>query len=246
MKKTIIIAIAILLGSVLVGSVAAFGVAGAKDTGKETNTLFVTGIGTIKAKPDKYRVELTVTTIEKLARDAQQNNDKKANAVIEAIKKMGIKEEQIITTGYWLNPVYKWNPETNENMLNGYQASYSLNVTTTDLKKISEVIDTATSNGVNQIGGITFDIANKEEFQNEALKLAMRDAKKKAEIALGEYGKTIFTINTITLNSSQMPMPYMNQMQANKSYDNAQGGVAPDIMSGPLEFTVTVNVEFGY
>lgn len=246
MKKTIIIAIAILLGSTLIGSITAFGVAGARDTGKDTSTLLVTGIGMVKAKPDKYRVDLTITTIEKLARDAQQNNDKKANAVIDAIKKMGIKEEQIITTGYWLNPVYKWNPETNENILNGYQASYSLNVTATDLKKISEVIDTATSNGVNQIGGISFDIANKEEFQNEALKLAMRDAKKKAEIALGEYGKTIFAINTITLNSNQMPMPLMNQMQANKSYDNAQGGVAPDIMSGPLEFTVTVNVEFGY
>lgn len=248
MKRTVLMTIGIVVGSIIIGSVAAFGVAGARTERAlgDMSTLFTIGTGTVQIKADIFRTDLTILTTEKLARDAQQKNDTKANAVIAALKKIGVKEEDLKTTGYALYPAYKWNRDTNENELIGYQASYTLNVTVYDLKKMGEVIDVGTNEGVNQIGGISYDVKNHEEYNTEALKLAMRDAKKKAEIALGEYGKAIYTIKSINLSSVAPVTPTDERAAPGKMVGGGAGGVAPNIMNGAITFTVTVNVEFGF
>jgi hypothetical protein len=247
MKKTLLMTVGIVVGSIIIGSIAAFGVAGARTERAigEMSTLFANGTGVVQVKADIFRTDLTILTTEKLAREAQQKNDTKANAVIEALKKIGVMEKDLKTTGYALYPVYKWNKDTNENELVGYQASYTLNVTVYGLKKMGEVIDVGTNEGVNQIGGISYDVKNHEEYNTEALKLAMRDAKKKAEIALGEYGKTIFTIKSINLGSVA-PVTPADERAPGKSLGGGASGVAPNIMNGAITFTVYVSVEFGF
>ncbi len=249
MKRTVILTIAIVVGSILVGSLAAFGVAGAKDagTGANMNVLNVTGTGVVKAKPDKFIVPLTISTTDKSARTAQQENDKKANDLIDTLKKMDVKDDDMVTSGYTLNPVYKYFPDENESRIVGYQASYTLTVTAYDLKKIGEIIDAGTDKGVNGIGGVVYAVKNEEELMTEALKRAMRDARTKADIALNAYGLKVYQVTTISLNSTSPVFSQNNPpMRGAADKEGGAGGVAPNIMTGDLSFFVQVYVEFAY
>lgn len=251
MKKTIIMTTGIVIGSLIIGSIAAFGVVGAKDTqnvqeAENKNTIFVTGVGTVTAKPDKFIVDLTITTTDKSARQAQQQNDSKANALIEALKKIGCKEDDLETIGYYLNPVYKYFPEDNESRLVGYQASYTLKVTAYDLKKIGEIIDKGTENGVNQIGSINYTVKNEADFYAEALKTAMRDAKSKADTALGEYSLKVLSVKNINIAGYQPYITNKSMAPSEDSRGGGAGGVSPNIISGNYSITVNVNVEFNY
>ena len=250
MKKISVMTIAIFVGSILIGSLAAFGVAGAKDS-KQTdvstrNVLSVSGAGVVKAKPDMFTVTLTINTIDKSAREAQQQNDTKANALIEALRKFGIKDEDMETTNYSLNPHYRWDKDTGESILDGYQASYSLNVTANDLKQTGEVIDLATNKGVNQIGSIVMGIKNRQRLADEALRLAMKDAKNKAEIALGEVNLKILSVNSISIGYNE-PM-VANEKATRDAAPGASGGggVAPEMIAGQLSIYASVYIEFNY
>lgn len=252
MKRAIIVTVAIVVGSILIGSLAAFGVANA-DSGETVNcetkkTINVSGNGIVTVKPDKFTISFTVWTQDKSARDAQQLNDTKANALIAALLDNEVAEEDMKTISYRLDSVYKWNDVERVNEMVGYKAVYTLSVTCYDLASMGEMIDLATSKGVNEIGSISYGIKNKELITTEALRLAMKDAKQKAEIALGVYDLEVKGVEKIYLNTYDpvTPVPYYEKGDMDGRGGAGVSSVAPSIMSGDLTFTVNVNVEFEF
>ncbi len=253
-KKTLLVTVAIIAGSILVGSVSAFGVAGASitpnDTGSddEARIITTTGTGIVTAKPDKFTINFTVTTNNKSAREAQQNNDTKINAFIDALKDAGVTEDDMKTVSYRLDTAYEWNPDTRKNEMIGYKASYTLQVVRYDLAEMGDIIDLATSNGVNNIGTIIYGVQNPEKLTNDALVLAMRDAHDKADIALGEYDLEIARVGNIHLNTYDPVAPPMAYDKSDMRAVGAEesGGVAPNIIAGDLEYRVNVNVTFEF
>jgi len=251
-NKTLILTVAIVVGSILVGTFGAFGVAGATDKPEKTEDpriISVSGTGIVTAKPDKFTVNFTISTQKKLARDAQQANDTKANAVIDAMKDAGVTEDDMQTTSYRLDTVYEWDKENRKNVLVGYRASYSLMVTRYDLADMGGIIDIATSNGVDNIGTIQYGIKNRERLTSEALRLAMKDAKGKADLALEVYDLEVLRVGNIHLNTYE-PVA-RNSYEEKGDMDRAIGGaapsaVAPVIIAGDLTFSVHVSVVFEF
>ena len=87
----------------------------------------VSGVGEVQATPDNTSVSLGVTQ-EAASADAAQNEvNQVMNALIEDLKGMGIKEEDIKTTNINVNPNYDFN---NGQRIIGYSASQNLDVKT--------------------------------------------------------------------------------------------------------------------
>jgi uncharacterized protein YggE len=109
---------------------------------------------------------------------------------------------------------------------------------------MGEIIDLGTANGVNNIGGISYEVKATESFRQEALKMAMRDAKTKAIVALSEYGRKVTGMNVISINDYGPINVTRNAMKAGGGGDEA--GYAPDIIADSMTITSSVTVVFTY
>ena len=102
------------------------------------STVKVTGTGTVSIKPDIAKVGFTVRAQEKDVSDAQQQNAKLMEAVLEVIKAKGIAEEDIDTGYLNINEVrdYSKNPAK----VVGYEVYYTVNVTVRDMDVLGSLI----------------------------------------------------------------------------------------------------------
>ena len=200
----------------------------------------VSGVGEVQATPDNTSVSLGVTQ-EAASADAAQNEvNQVMNALIEDLKGMGIKEEDIKTTNINVNPNYDFN---NGQRIIGYSASQNLDVKTENVDLANRVVDTATQNGANVISGVSFTINDKdrEKFEKEARVKAIADAKEKAQQIANEAGLRLGRIVNIQVEGGEEPPVLLQErMTAN---DAAK--VEPTNLQ-PGEDTIRVTVYLSY
>lgn len=189
----------------------------------------VTGSGTVYAKADIANLEVGLKTgVKKTAAEATKESSLKMNAIIEAIKALGIKEKDIKTSGYSLNPVYNWT-ENRGQELSGYEVTQNMSLKIRDLNKIGDVIAKTTEQGANQIGNISFTIDDEYELKNQARELAIEKAKEKALLIAEQSGMKLGKVKSVYESSEAVTIPM--------SYSNAKmelaTGVAADAISSP-------------
>jgi uncharacterized protein YggE len=245
MKKVLML----FLVSVLILTISLIGVSFGKSSLNEAtnisseNFITVTGQGVVYVKPDVAYVNIGVQVQEKTAKEAAEKNAKIVNQIVKELLKLGIKEDELETKEYSVNPVYNY-PPNEAPVLVGYQVINIFSVKITkklengnlDTKFVGEVLDTATSNGANLISGIEFDILNKEELKLKAIELAMEDAKKKAETALSVVGEKIKGVVEINISDVSYPI-YRFEAKTTIAEPTP-------IFAGTNSVQVTVNVKF--
>ncbi|HSS49232.1 MAG TPA: SIMPL domain-containing protein [Thermoanaerobaculia bacterium] len=147
-------------------------------------TLTVSGSGQARVAPDEAHVRLGVVAQAPTARAVQDQVNRIANAVLEAIRKVGIPAEDVQTSGLSLSPLYSQVRQGNENQapkITGYQANNTVTVRVGDLAKTGPVIDAGLGAGANSLEGVDFGLRNDEAARAQALADAARAARAKAE-----------------------------------------------------------------
>lgn len=201
------------------------------------NAITVSGTGQIQAQPDEAFVNAGVQTRAQTARDAQTTNNRQMQAVISAVKALGIPAKNIQTSGVSLYPVY--GPNQN---LEGYEARNNISVTVEQIDQAGQVLDAAVSAGANQTGGVSFGLKNDAEVRNKALAAAIADARGKAEALAGAAGVKITSVQAISEASVNVPMPAARVALGAAAASQAAVPVEP----GQLTVSATVTVVYGY
>lgn len=150
-------------------------------TTTKTDTFSVSGEGKATVSPDIAVVNAGVQTQGATAKQAQDQLNKSINAVSEAVKKAGIDAKDIQTSNYSVYPNYDYNG--GQQKIIGYHANSTLTIKVREIDRANSVLDAATANGANQVGGISFDVDDKTKAENEARTKAVAEAKKKASDA---------------------------------------------------------------
>lgn len=169
----------------------------------EESTLVVSGNGEVSAEPDLALFNVSVTTEGKTANEALRSNATNAQKLIDVLLSAGIAKKDIETSNINVNPVYDSNTNgivTGElNKIIGYEANNSLQVKVREISNLGQIIDVVVEAGDYTVGGISFSIEKQESFEAEALKKAVADARRKAEIVASAAGKTISGIKNINV-----------------------------------------------
>jgi uncharacterized protein YggE len=155
------------------------------------STLIVSGSGTARVAPDEAHVRLGVVAQAPTARAVQDQVSRTANAVLEAIRKLGIAAEDVQTSGLSLSPLYSQVRQGNDNQppaITGYQANNTVTVRVGDLAKVGPVIDAGLAAGANSLEGVDFGLRNDGAARAQALGDAARAARAKAETLAGALG----------------------------------------------------------
>jgi uncharacterized protein len=147
----------------------------------ETPILTVAGTGQARVAPDQATVRLGVLAQAPTARAAQDQVNRSAQGVLDAIRKAGIPPERIQTTGLSLNPQYAQGRSDQGPRITGYQASNTVTVLVEDLARVGPVIDAGLSSGANNLDGVDFGLRNDGAARAAALTDAVRSARLKAE-----------------------------------------------------------------
>jgi len=210
---------------------------------EERNSVTITGEGRVDATPDVGQVTVTIVTENENAETAQNENVEQFNRVVAALKALGIEEKDLKTTSYNVYPRYDY--ENGTRTQRGFEVNQSLEVKIRDLDKSGDIIRVASANGVNQVSGLSFVVDEPEQYREEARRLALENAKEKAdelsEVLGVELGKIISFSESAS--GAVTPTPLYREV-AMMDEGLGVGGASPQFEEGSEEIVIYATIVY--
>jgi len=211
-------------------------------------TVSAIGIATISVDPDLLNINFGVETEAISAKEAMSANAEAMAQVVAAIKKLGITDEELNTSGFNIYPVYRdiSDPITGiyvKSELSGYRVSNILTVKTTKLTLASSILDMAVEAGANRVDSVYFTLSQQTQLavQNDLIENAVLNAKSKAEKAIAPLGQKIIGVKMVSLSDFAYPPPpiYYGGYASAETFAKTT-----PIFSSNQDVTTTVNIVF--
>ncbi len=199
------------------------------------NVVSVSGEGTVKVVPDEVTINARVETEGLDPASVKKENDKLVNQLFKFLKKEGISEKNIQTEYVNLNKRtdYQTKKET-------YVANQAISIKLDDLANYEEIMQGLLKNGLNRINSVQFSSSKTAEYEKEARRKAVLNAKQKAEELVAPLGQEIGKALMISENgSSSFPVMRMEAMKLSSANADQQT-IAP----GEMEVTANVQISF--
>lgn len=207
-------------------------------------TITVQGEGELTVRPDIAIVNLSVLEQGASVADVTLAGNEKMAEVVAFLKGLGIDEEDITTTNYWLNPDYRYPERGGEPQIVGYTLNQNVRVKVRDLTEVEDVIDGAVQAGVNQTGQLSFEIDDDSEARANAREEAFADAREKAEAMVQAAGVRLGRVVTFSESGGFYdPIPYYARTGLGGDMAVAESA-APAIEPGSQDVTVSVSVTY--
>lgn len=157
------------------------GTATAQDRARE---ITVTGEGVVEAAPDMAMIRLGVTTEAKGARESIDENSKAMSGVLERLTSLGIEARDVQTGNFSVQPRfarYDGGP-AGRPQIEAFITNNQVMVRVRDLSKLGEVLDAVARDGANTFDSLQFGLQEPGPYRDDARKLAVEDAQRKAAL----------------------------------------------------------------
>ncbi|RVT73359.1 DUF541 domain-containing protein [Flavobacterium sufflavum] len=204
---------------------------------KQVPQITVSGEGKVKVVPDQATITATVETKGNVAKDVKKLNDDQMDAVLKLIKKMNLAPADYRTQRVALNPQYDY-----EKKKTTYNATQTVEIIVRDLNKYDELMEGLVSQGINRIDNVVFQSSKLAQYESDARKLAMKEAKHKAEDYVSVLGQKIGKAITINDNSQTY---YPQPVYAMRKMEMSDSGASKETLAvGEITITANVSVNF--
>lgn len=165
------------------------------------NSVTVQGIANVKATPDLLTIYFSIETLGDTASEASDANNVILTKLENAIVAQGFEKSDLKTQSFNVYPNTYW--DGTKTKTEGYKATHSLKIelSSEQFDKISEVVDAGVDSGAG-ISYINFELTQESQnaYKAQALELASKDAKIKAEaVALG-FNKNVGRLISVQVN----------------------------------------------
>ncbi|AFV23376.1 outer membrane protein [Methanolobus psychrophilus R15] len=232
----VIIALSIVL---VLMSVAIYAVSQNASEKDPANTISMNGYAEQKVVPDTATLSIGVVVQNSTAKGAADENAALMSAVIRELKALGLQDKEIQTSYVSVYPEYNYDGKP---VIVGYSASNNVQITTTNLDKLGDIIDRSTAAGANQIGSISFSVSNdmQKKLREELVNAAVADAASKADMLAGSLGVEITGVQTSSISENGAPRMYYAMIEEAK--DSGAGSTPIQ----PGESTVSMSVQVTY
>jgi uncharacterized protein YggE len=217
----------------------------------QTARINVTGYANVSVTPDMGYVYLTVSTNNSNVNVSVQQNAQASLAVREALYALGLTNQSVQTTSYYVQPVYSYNYTPagvygGERVV-GYQTSQSFTVTASQTSLVGNIIDSVSAAAGNDVlvNNVAFGLSSQKESaaQGQALSGAIKNAAAKAQVMANATGEQIIRISSVSEQSQQMPIIYPYGLASYGMVQNAKG-VPTTVMPQQVIVAETVQVSY--
>jgi uncharacterized protein YggE len=198
-------------------------------------TISVQGDGEVDYTPDEARLTLGVNGEDASAAAATADIAGRANAVIAALKSLGIPAGSITTNGF--NLYYR---QATETVKAAFVASESISVKS-PVDKAGAVIDAGIRAGANQTYGLSYETTQRDALYKQAVQRAVKQARDLADAAASAAGLRLGAVMSISVGGAE-PAPFAPV--ARMSTMAMAAPAPPPISPGTGTMTATVSVTY--
>lgn len=213
----------------------------ASDTAGSVKGITVVGTGKVTLKPDLATIVVGVQAQATTAAKAQSQASAATAKIIAAVKGQGVADADITSQWISLQPQYDYSANgAAPPRVTGYLANQSLAVKVRQIDKAGPVIDAAVGAGANQVGGISFSVADPTGATAQARTAAMADAKQRAQSLAQGAGISLGAVVAVSevASPSPTPIPYAAAVPAAGDISKTP------VQVGTTEVEVDVQVTF--
>lgn len=206
-------------------------------------SITVSGEGKIYTPSDEASLTFAVRTIRKTASQAMSDNSLIMAKVLAAIRSKSLTDDEVKTGNISLYPQEDWRNGKGPRVVS-YTAENRVVVKTKKLDKLGDIIDAATTAGATEVSELRFQLSEDNIAQQDALKIAVRNARKKAEVLAKELDVNLGKAISVSESINPSPIvPYNNEyLKAKLSYDQS---MAPPVMPQDIQVITYVTISFG-
>lgn len=206
---------------------------------KQVPMIQVSGEGKVKVIPDQASISIGIETKGNKAAEVKNENNTKIDAVLKCLKKFNLAKEDYQTQRVSLYPNYDY-----EKKKTYYVAHQTVVVLLKDLNKYDALMDALVEAGINRIDNVEFKSSQMTQLQSDARKLAIRDAKNKAEDFVSVLNQKVGKALLISDNTQTYYPP--RPMYEMKAMAMADGAATPreTLAVGEMEIVVNASVSF--
>jgi len=213
----------------------------APPTGPIATGIVTVGDATVKVKPDIALLGIGATAQADSAEKAQALVAQRVDRILGQAKALGFADKDVKTVGYTIAPQYAYD-QGKAPRITGYQATQMLQLTLRQVDDAGKALDRLVQSDGATNASISFALDDPKAAQASARKLAVEDARSKADAMAQTAGVRVGRVLAIT-DSSPQPIPFQR-------FDLAQPVPAPaqapstQVPAGDLQIVVRVQVQF--
>ena len=208
----------------------------------EGTTLSVTGNGTVLVESDLAIVTVGVQETSKDVLEAQSTVNEKIAAIKQALLDTGVEESEINTDS--INIYANYDYSDNTDVIVGYTARNSLSVRTTDMDNVGSLIDAAFVAGANTLDNVQFTVQDDTQAREQALTMAVEDARRKADVLASAAGLQVASIERISEGGVSVYDSMRNYAADTVMAAEESGGAGTLVQAALVSVDATVSMEF--
>ena len=198
--------------------------------------LNLSAYGEVKTAPDMATISFGVVTEATTAAEAMRLNATRMTQVMAALRRAGIAERDVQTSGLNLSAQYDY-VQNEPPRLRGYQANNRVTVIINDLDAVGTTADAVVAAGVNQIDGISFGLKDPTTAENQARQLAVRNLQAKASLYAQALGVGLGGIRSLSEGGGYSPQPVPMYAVRAESMDS---GSSTPVAAGQLTIRIDI------
>jgi uncharacterized protein YggE len=202
----------------------------------EPPTVAVSGEGVVNGVPDRASIAVSVESRAVSQRDAQSRTAGVMKAVQDRLRALGVAADAVRTTN--VNLFVDADYVNGRRITKGYVSTNAVDVRIDAIERVGEIVDAVVAAGATSVGEVRFDFKNRAGLEREALKLAVQDARARADAMAAGAARVIDRVLRIEEHGVPAPMPMPLRAMAMKESAMADTPVA----AGQMEFRARVTL----
>lgn len=200
--------------------------------------IVTTGAGKVKLRPDIAILQVGATVQAATAADAQAQVADRIGRILAAAKGLGIADADVQTASYSISPQYAYDDRGGTPRITGYQAVQMVQVTLRSVADAGKALDALVRGDGATNASITFALNDPKGSEAEARRLAIEDARSKAQAMASAAGVSLGKAIAINDQSYSSPLDAKRlEFQAGQAADS-------QLPVGDLEIVINVQVQF--
>ena len=161
-------------------------------------SVHVSGTAVVNVTPDRVLIQLGLQSNGRTPQLTEAANSATIFRIIQAVKKLGLPEKDIVTDRYVIDPIYE---DYDDLTIKGYRIHNLIAITLRDIDLVNDVIIAALGAGANQVVDVEFYLSDLRKYRDQARELAMIAAGEKAQDLAQAAGARKGCVLSISENS---------------------------------------------
>lgn len=198
-------------------------------------SIVTSGEAVVRRAPDEAYMTATVETRGRGPREVQQQNATAMSAVLQRLSVLGVPKDSVRTLGYTVQQEVDY--VNGRRVPKEFVARNAVEVRVVPVERTGDILDGLVQAGATTVDRVRFDVKDRPALEREALRLAVVDARARADAAAAGAGRTVDRV--LRIDDTRQPEYRGPVMMSTRA---APGDAATPIEPGVVEIRATVTL----